>query len=429
REGSGKLPVSLGTGFPLNTHYETKALKRLQYGTPESVGMNTYILQNIDSLALKGLEENMMPGAQIVVARKGKVIYNKSFGHHTPSQKREVAHGDIYDIASLTKILATVPMIMKLVDQEELSMDTTLEEMLPEFEDSNKADITLKEMLTHTARLQAWIPFYQNTLNERTKKPSSKYYRKNPTKNFNVQVADDLFMRNDYVDSIYKIIKESDLRDRKGYKYSDLPYYLLKKYLEKYYGLPLETIVQEQYYESLGANYTTYRPLEKFSKSQITPSEDDSSFRYQKVQGYVHDQGAAMLGGVSGHAGLFSNANDVAKVMQLYLNRGYYGGKRYFEPETLDLFNTCYYCEEDIRRGVGFDKPQLGDVGPTCGCVSMTSFGHSGFTGTFTWADPEQEIVYVFLSNRTFPNANNRKIISSNLRSDIQQVIYQAIDY
>ena len=148
----------------------------------------------------------------------------------------------------------------------------------------------------------------------------------------------------------------------------------------------------------------------------------------QKVQGYVHDQGAAMVGGVSGHAGLFSNANDVAKIMQMYLWKGNYGVREYLKPETLDQFNTCYYCDDDVRRGVGFDKPQLGDVGPTCGCVSMLSFGHSGFTGTFTWADPEQEIVYVFLSNRTYPNAENRKIIKNNLRSDIQELIYHAIE-
>jgi Beta-lactamase class C and other penicillin binding proteins len=202
----------------------------------------------------------------------------------------------------------------------------------------------------------------------------------------------------------------------------------LKKYLEEFYGNSLDVVVQRSIYESLGANYTTYLPLQKFSKIDIVPTEEDKTFRMQKVHGYVHDQGAAMLGGVSGHAGLFSNANDVAKIMQMYVWKGYYGGKHYFKPETFDAFNTCYYCDKSVRRGVGFDKPQLGESGPTCGCVSMTSFGHSGFTGTFTWADPEEEIVYVFLSNRTYPDAENRKLISSNLRSNIQQVIYDAIE-
>ncbi len=429
REANGKLPVTLGETFPLNTHFQTKSLKRLQYGTPESVGVNSYKLKKIDSLAKVGLWANMMPGAQILVARKGKVIYDKTFGHQTQQNKNAIQGNSMYDVASLTKILATLPMVMNLFDRGVLNMDTTLGEMLPEYKYSNKANVTLKEMLSHYARLKAWIPFYTHTLDTVTHKPAAKYYSKTPTEKFNIPVAEDLYMRRDYQDSIFKIIKESELRPVRGYKYSDLPYYILKKYLEEFYGAPLETLVQRNYYESLGANHTTYLPLNKFPKSMIVPTEEDNSFRMQKVQGYVHDQGAAMLGGVSGHAGLFSTSNDIAKIMQMYLWKGFYGGTRYFKPETLDAFNTCYYCEDDVRRGVGFDKPQLGDVGPTCGCVSMTSFGHSGFTGTFAWADPEAEIVYIFLSNRTYPDSRNRKLISSDLRTKIQQAIYDAIDY
>ncbi|MFC7357145.1 glycoside hydrolase family 3 N-terminal domain-containing protein [Jejudonia soesokkakensis] len=429
REAKGKLPVSLGEDFPLNTHYETKSLQRLQYGTPESVGLNSYKLKKIDSLARVGLWGGMTPGMQILVARKGKVIYNKNFGYHEQDKKNSVKSNDIYDVASLTKILASLPVVMELVDRGELSMDTKLSAMLPEFKKSNKGNITLQQMLTHTARLKAWIPFYVETLDTLTGLPSDKYYRSEPGGRFTVKVAEDLYLRKDYRDSIYKIIKESDLRDRAGYRYSDLPYYLLKEYIENFFGNPMEKVVQRDFYESMGMNYTTYNPKEKFTLADIVPTEDDHTYRMQKVHGYVHDQGAAMLGGVSGHAGLFSNSNDVAKMMQMYLQGGYYGGKRYLSQETLEAFNTCYYCEDDIRRGVGFDKPQLGDSGPTCGCVSLSSFGHSGFTGTFTWADPEEEIVYVFMSNRTFPDANNRKLIGSNLRSNIQQAIYEAIDY
>ena len=428
RGSNGRLPVSLGEDFPVNTQYETKPLKRLQYGTPESVGVNSYTLKKIDSMARAGIWAGMYPGAQILVARKGKVIYNETFGTHTQQKKNRVKEDNVYDVASLTKILATLPMIMDLVDRGVLSMDTKLSEMLPEYKNSNKANITLQQMLTHTARLKAWIPFYAYTLDTITKKPSEKYYKTKPNEDFNIKVAEGLYMRRDYKDSIFETIRESDLRSRKGYKYSDLPYYILKKYLEDFYGKGLDELVQTNLYESLGANYTSYNPLSKFSKTSIVPTEEDTYFRMQKVHGYVHDQGAAMIGGVGGHAGLFSNSNDIAKIMQMYLWKGFYGGKRYFNPETLDAFNTCYYCEEDVRRGVGFDKPQLGDVGPTCGCVSMTSFGHSGFTGTFTWADPEEEIVYVFLSNRTYPSADNRKLIGSNLRSNIQQVIYEAIN-
>ena len=283
-------------------------------------------------------------------------------------------------------------------------------------------------MLSHYARLKAWIPFYLNTLDSLTEKPSSKYYSKTASTDFSIQVAENLYMRSDFKDSIYEQIKTSELRNRLTYKYSDLPYYILKKYLEEFFGSTMDQLVQTHFYESLGANYSTYLPLEKFSKSDIVPTEEDDYFRMQKVHGYVHDQRSAMIGGVSGHAGIFSNANDVAKIMQMYLWDGLYGGRRYFNPETMRAFNTCYYCDDNVRRGVGFDKPQLGDLGPTCGCVSMTSFGHSGFTGTFTWADPEEEIVYVFLSNRTYPSAENRKIISSDLRSNIQAVIYEAIE-
>ncbi len=429
REAKGKLPVSLGEDFPLNTILKTKSLRRLQYGTPESVGINSYKLNKIDSLAMLGISEGMYPGAQVLVARKGKVIYQKNFGHHEYTDKIQVTDSSVYDLASLTKILASLPLIMQLVDKKELSMNTKLSEMLPEYKNSNKANITLKEMLSHYARLKAWIPFYRHTFNEEKTGISSKYYSEIPDKDFNIQVAENLYMRRDYMDTIFKTIRESDLNSRLEYKYSDLPYYILKKYLERKFAKPMELIVQENIYESLGANYMTYLPLEKFSKENIPPTEQDNIFRNQKVQGYVHDQGAAMLGGVSGHAGLFSNANDVAKLMQMYLWKGFYGGERYFNPDVLDLFNTCYYCDKNVRRGVGFDKPQLGTSGPTCGCVSMTSFGHSGFTGTFAWADPEAEIVYVFLSNRTFPDAENRKLIQTDLRSKIQEAIYEAIDY
>ena len=427
RAGKGMLPVSIGEDFPVHTSLETMAIGRLQYGVAESVGVDSEKLKKIDKLAQAGVWAGMMPGAQILVARKGKVIYQKNFGYHTPEKKNRVKSNDIYDLASLTKILATLPMIMELFDRDVINMDTKISEMLPEYKNSNKANITLKQMLTHTARLRAWIPFYGNTMDTVTSLPATKYYASEKNKAFPVKVADELYMRKDYRDSIFEMIKDSDLRKRAGYKYSDLPYYLLMKYLEEFYGISLDELVQRNIYGYLGANYTTYNPLSKFDKDDIPPTEYDDYFRMQKVHGYVHDQGAAMLGGVCGHAGLFSNANDVAKMMQMYLWKGYYGGKRYFKPEVLDAFNTCYYCENDVRRGVGFDKPQLGDQGPTCGCVSMTSFGHSGFTGTFTWADPEEEVVYVFLSNRTYPTADNRMIISSNLRSNIQAAIYDAI--
>ena len=428
-EAKGKLPVSILNEFPEGTGYNTKQINRLAYGIPETVGMNSYKLQKIDSIINHAIEEKMTPGAQILVARKGKVIYQKNFGYQTYEKELPVTDTTIYDLASLTKILATLPVVMKLDEEGVLDFNTKLAELLPVFTNSNKANIRLQDMLMHYARLQAWIPFYISTLDPKTKKLSADFYNESPSDLFNLQVADKMFIRRDIGDTIVNIIKESDLERRLDYKYSDLPYYLLKYYLEAHYNNSLQNITQQQFYLPLGANYTGYLPLTRFDTLQIAPTEVDKLWRQQLVRGYVHDQGAAMQGGVGGHAGLFSNANDVAKIMQTFLNGGVYGDERFLEEETINKYNTCYYCEDNVRRGVGFDKPQLRESGPTCNCVSMMSFGHSGFTGTFAWADPEEEIVYVFLSNRTYPDPNNRKLIREDVRSEIQKVIYESIDF
>ena len=423
----GSLPVSIGNQFPVNTTNFTRLQKRLQYGTPESVGVNSTKLKNIDSLVNYGIKENMMPGAQVLVARKGKIIYNKAFGYHTQEKINKVSENDIYDLASLTKILATLPMVMKLVDDSTISLDTKISELLPEYFATNKENITVKEMLSHYARIKSWIPFYLETLDS-LKLPDKKYYSKSKSNDYEIQVANDLYVRNDMKDSIYLKIKESELYNRLRYKYSDLPFYILKEFLERHHNKKFKDLVQNELYQSIGANHTTFLPLEKFTLDMIPPTEIDQYFRMQKIHGFVHDQGAALLGGVSGHAGLFSNANDIAKIMQMYLWNGSYGNYQYIKSETIDLFNSCNFCDVDVRRGVGFDKPQLDDIGPTCGCISMNSFGHSGFTGTFTWADPDEEIIYVFLSNRTYPSADNKSIIENNLRSDIQGLIYESIE-
>ncbi|WP_339755640.1 glycoside hydrolase family 3 N-terminal domain-containing protein [uncultured Winogradskyella sp.] len=423
----GKLPVSTGEFFPVGTGEIYNAISSLSYGLPERVGMDSELLNRIDSVANHAVKNRMTPGIQLLVARKGKVIYNKNFGYHTYSKKNKVDFDDMYDVASLTKILATLPVLMELEEKGSVSLDSKLSSIIPEYKKTNKKNITLKKMLSHYAQLKPWIPFYYATLDTVTKKPSPKYYRKKRAKGFDVEVTNTLFMRNDYKDSIQEIIKESELLSRLRYRYSDLPYYILKNYLEGFYDKSLHEITQDRFYKSLGANYTTYNPRKKFSLKDIVPTEIDSYYRYKKVHGYVHDMGAAMQGGIGGHAGVFSNANDVAKIMQMYLQKGFYGGKRYFKNETVDKFNKCYYCHADNRRGIGFDKPQLGDEGPTCGCISMTSFGHSGFTGTYAWADPEQEIVYIFLANRTYPEAGKNLLLRENIRTEIQRLIYEAI--
>ena len=424
----GKLPVSIEEHFKVNEGIETLAIQRLGFEMPENVGMDSKILTKIDSIAKFAIDKKMTPGLQVVVARKGKVVYQKSFGNHTYEEgAKKVKNTDLFDIASLTKIIGTLPNVMQEFDKGNLTLETKLKAMLPVFKGSNKEDATVLDMLTHQARFQPWIPFYKATLDS-LNKPSEKYYRTRPTVEFQLKVAEDLYLRRDYNDTILKVIADSELLPKKQYKYSDFSFILFKEYLERENGKSLEYLAENNFYKHLGATSLTYNPLHKFDKSVVIPTENDNYFRYQKVHGYVHDMAAAMQGGISGHAGLFSNALDIAKVMQMYLQKGNYGGKQFITEETLQKFNTCYFCKDGNRRGVGFDKPQLGNEGPTCGCVSLTSFGHTGFTGTMTWADPEKEIVYVFLSNRTFPDSNaSNKLSKENIRENIQKVIYESI--
>ena len=423
----GVLPVSCGVKFKAGDGLQTTALNRLTYGLAESVGMDSSHLQKIDSIANHAISEQMTPGIQLLVARKGTVIYEKSFGYHTYKNASEVKFNNLYDVASLTKILATLPLLMELIDSGVITLDATLGDLLPSYKNTNKETITIQEMLSHYAQLKPWIPFYVSTLDSITEKPNPKFYKSKPSKKFPIKVNERLYLRTDFKDSIQNQIINSELLEEKEYRYSDLPYYILKLIIEKHYDLSLEALVQQHFYKPLGANYTTYKPLEKFNKFDIIPTEIDDYFRYDTVHGYVHDMGAAMQDGVGGHAGLFSNANDVAKLMQMYLQEGFYGGKRYFSTDTFKAFNTCHYCDEENRRGIGFDKPQLEDEGPTCGCLSMTSFGHSGFTGTYAWADPEEEIVYVFLANRTYPKSEINRLSEENIRTEIQRLIYESI--
>ena len=370
----------------------------------------------------------MAPGLQVLVARHGVVVYEKSFGFHTDKKNNSVKSTDVYDVASLTKILASLPMMMKAEEDKKIKLTSTIKSILPTFKNSNKDTLTVLEILSHFGRLKAWIPFYKLTQDSVTKNNLKEFYSQKRSENFSNKVADDLYLNNSYKDSIYKFIRDAEQRPKAGYKYSDLGYYLFKEALEKKYKNSLDNLVQEQFYVPLGANRMTYLPLNKFDKSSIVPSEKDTYYRNQLLHGYVHDMGAAMLGGVGGHAGLFANANDVAKMMQLYLQKGYYGGKRYFKKETFNKFNKRYFSDKEVRRGLGFDKPQLNpEIKATCGCVSDDSFGHSGFTGAYTWADPESGVLYVFLSNRVFPTMENTGLVDEDIRTKIQQIIQEAI--
>ncbi|WP_297706295.1 glycoside hydrolase family 3 N-terminal domain-containing protein [uncultured Eudoraea sp.] len=421
----GVLPVTVSNEFPVNTSVKTQSLLRLGYSTPERVGMSSLKLAEVDRLVQNGLDSLMYPGAQVLIARKGKVIYNKAFGRPTYESKEELTTNNIYDLASLTKILSTLPAIMKMEEDDKIALNDTFQDLMPEYADTELKDVTVLKSLSHYGRLPSWIPFYLKTLNNK-RRPSPEFYRNSPSDGFSIKVTENMYLQDAYKDSIYDRIGRQNLKSNR-YRYSDVPYYIFKKYIEDNYNSGLDNLMDNFLYKPLGANYTTYNPLEKFPINMIVPSEVDTYYRYQLVQGYVHDMGAAMQGGVGGHAGLFSNANDVAKIMQMYIQGGYYGGDRFLDSRTIEKFNKCYFCDKNVRRGVGFDKPQLVEKGPTCGCVSRKSFGHSGFTGTFTWADPEEEIVYVFLSNRTYPSATNRLLVKSELRTRIQKAIYDSL--
>ncbi|WP_298152867.1 glycoside hydrolase family 3 N-terminal domain-containing protein [Flavobacterium sp.] len=427
-DAKGKLPVTINDEFKVNFGLTTEKLNRLGFTAPENVGMNPSVLSKIDAVAQAAIDQKMTPGAQILVARKGKVIYQKSFGYYTYDNLRKVQNADIYDLASLTKILATLPNVMLAYDKGKVNLNTKLGTMLPIFEKTDKKDIGFKELLSHFAGFEAWIPFYKSTLDS-NKVPLEKYYRKIPEGEFTSQVADSLYIEKNYNETIMKAIADSKLSGKRVYKYSDFTFLILKEYLEKINHKSLDVIAYENFYKILGANNTLFNPLQKVNKTDIPPTEIDNYFRHQLLQGYVHDMAAAMEGGVAGHAGLFSNAMDVAKIMQMYLQKGNYGGHAFFSEKTFNDFNTCYFCGEGNRRALGFDKQQLpGTQGPTCGCVSASSFGHTGFTGTYAWADPETEIVYIFLSNRTYPDSMAPNALSKgNVRENIQKIIQEAI--
>ncbi len=421
----GRLPVSGSGLFEVGFGYDTKSLGRLGYGVPGEVGIDADELNKIDVLVAEAIREKATPGCQIIVARHGKVIFDKSYGYHTYAKKMPVQKDDIYDLASITKMAATLPVLMKLVQEGKIDLDKTLGYYLPELKGTSKDSLVIREVLAHQAGLTPWIPFYIETLQNGAKNPA--YYSETRDYNFPNPVAGSMYSSRTMKDTIMDRIDRSKLLAKKEYKYSDLGYYYFMEIIQRITGQPLNVFVDDWLYSTLGATTLGYLPRNKFDIDRIIPTENDRVFRKQELDGYVHDQGAAMMGGVAGHAGLFSNANDLAKLMQMYLNGGTYGGINYLDSIIIKEFVRCQFCDQDNRRGIGFDKPQLEGVGPTCGCVSPLSFGHTGFTGTIAWADPDQGIVYIFLSNRVYPDADNRKLLTLSTRTRIQKVIYNSI--
>ncbi|MEQ8624670.1 MAG: glycoside hydrolase family 3 N-terminal domain-containing protein [Vicingaceae bacterium] len=433
-KATGKLPVNINRNIEMGMGIESKTPIRFNYTMPEAVGLASSNFNSVDSIVLEGIAANAFPGAQVFIAKDGQVIYNKSFGRPTYTTNDTIKPTDLYDIASITKIASTLLAIMQLDSEDELSLDDKLGKHLKMVRGTDYEDIVLRDMLAHQAGLAAWIPFYVKTLHHGM--PRYDIYSSDSSTTYSNRVAEKLYINKNYEDTIYsRIINRAKLDPKKEYKYSDIGYYFMKEVVEKITKESIEAYNQENFYGPIGMSRTTFKPRNKFDLSEIVPTEDDNIFRKQLIHGDVHDPGAAMLGGIGGHAGLFSTANDLGKLMQMYLNGGTYGGQRYLKEEVLTEYQKCQFCEGDIpqnkeenRRGAGFDKPAWhGEPGPTCDCVSYASFGHSGFTGTYAWADPDEQIVYVFLSNRIYPDATNGKLVSMNIRTRIQEVIYDAI--
>ena len=421
----GHLPVSISKKYPEGLGIITEtADDRLIEMSPAELGLDTLLLDSIDNIINQAIADGAFPGCQVIAAVNSKVFYNKTFGCHDYSKVQPVKQTDLYDLASVTKIFATTLAIMKLYEEKRFRLDDELQKHLPSAKNTNVATLPIDRILTHSSGLSGWIPFYTTTVNNG--KADTNYYKSKPDSVFNIPVCDSMFMRKDYCDTMLKIIFKSKINTLHQYKYSDLGFILLKEMAEYLSGQPLDKYAEENFYRPLGLSWMTFNPLLKFSKTSIPPTEEDKTFRGKKVQGYVHDQAAAMFGGVSGHAGLFGNAWDAAVILQMLLNGGQYAGVKYFEKSTVDKFTSTYFDKN--RRGLGFDKPSGIKNGNTCAEASIQSFGHSGFTGTFVWADPKNKLIYVFLSNRTYPDAENKKILEQNIRTRIHSLFYQIID-
>lgn len=429
-DATGRLPVTALLSMREGMGETTRAIGRLGYSLPEDVAMDSRILDKIDLIAHEAITDQATPGCQVLVAKDGKVVFQRSYGYFTYDSLQKVTDETVYDLASITKVAATLQTIMFLEGREVLDLDKPLSAYLPEVMGTNKEDLIIRDILLHQAGLVPYIPFWRRTVNEFG--AMSDFYSQFPMENFQNQVSLNLYGINSLEDSLWQWTIDSDLRwkhkKRKpyDYKYSDLGFYILKQLSERLLNQPMEMFLEQNFYDPMGLNTLTYLPLCKYSVDRIAPTEKDTYFRNSLVCGLVHDQGAAMLGGIAGHAGIFSNANDLAILMQMHLQDGYYGGINYFSSGTVDKFT--HRKDDDNRRGLGWDKPLLKEEGgPASDYASPRAFGHTGFTGTAVWADPEFNLIYIFLSNRTYPDASNAKLIKNNIRSRIQDVIYKSM--
>jgi len=423
----GKLPVTVCEGFRFGDGIVYDNM--LPLAKPETVGMRGETLQQIEAIAKAAIDSGAAPGMVVLAAKNGKVVYHQSFGHTNTDRSIPMKNDMVFDLASVTKISATTMGIMKLYEEGKIDLNKTLGDYLSWTKGTDKAPLKLVDILLHQAGLNPFIPFYREVIDTATGNPFPQYFTQTATAQYSYRVAENVYLRNDWRDTMFSRILSSKLTEQGKYVYSDNDFIFLGQIIEAVSGMSLDNYVRKTFYEPLGMTSTMYKPRESMPLSVLVPTEVETHFRKQQMHGDVHDEGAAMFGGVAGHAGLFSNAYDLAKLSQLLLNGGELNGIRLLNKTTIDKFTA--YNSEISRRGLGFDKPEKDNATrkepyPSLS-VSPATFGHTGFTGTCVWVDPAQQLIYIFLSNRVNPSRNSNKLGRLNVRPNIQEAIYGAI--
>lgn len=386
--------------------------------------------QKVDSIIQEGLDSQAYPGAQLLIAKDGNIILNKAYGFHTYEKINPVKSTDLYDLASVTKVTTGLPILMKLYGEGKFNLDAPLDMYFPKFKNSNKGDLIIREILAHQAQLKPYIVYWAKTL-KKNGRYKARTFKINQSKKYPIQITENLYLHRKYKKRIYRYIKKSPLEEKKEYKYSGLFFLLLPEIIEDLTGENYESYLYNNVYEPIGAARLLCNPLNKYSQAEIVPTEQDTFFRRKQVHGAVHDEAAAMLNGLSCNAGLFGNAEDLFKLFQLYLNNGNYNGQQIIAENAIKEFTRCQFCESGNRRGLGFDKPPIEyeeGASYVAKDASPESFGHSGFTGTFVWADPKNNSIIIFLSNRVYPTRENRKLYTMNIRPQLHQAMYDFFD-